>query len=164
MNLSDEVNVLRQVPLLSCLDAGKLKRLAFSSQREHFDAGETLFRLGDDSDHAYILISGRADVLADGPEGEIKVAEIESGSIVGEIALLCGGSRTATVRASSPLDVLAIEPKHFLQVLSDDYSACIKMMRVLAQRLAQTTTDLVTTRAALARSGRSDTPRLPDLP
>lgn len=156
MALNDEVNVLRQVPLFSCLDPLRLKKLAFASQRMHYDAGEALFRQGDEADNAYIIISGSAEILADGAvpgiSEEIRIAEIRSGNIVGEVALLYGGSRTATVRALAPLDVLAIEPGDFLAVLSDDRVACIKMMRVLAQRLAQTTADLIAARAALAQA------------
>lgn len=155
MALNDEVNVLRQVPLFSCLDPLRLKKLAFASQRMHYDAGEALFRQGDEADNAYIIISGHAEILADsavpGATEEIRIAEIRPGNIVGEVALLYGGNRTATVRALAPLDVLAIEPSDFLSLLSDDRVACIKMMRVLAQRLAATTADLITARAALAQ-------------
>lgn len=147
--LNDEVNVLRQVPLFSCIDAAKLKKLAFSSQRVHFEPGEALFRQGDDADHAYIIIKGMADVLTDSPTGPIRVAEIPAGNIVGEIALLCGGSRRATVRATTPLDVLAIENRCFMRMLSEDSTACTKMMRMLAERLAETTADLIAARAEL---------------
>ncbi|SMO65953.1 cyclic nucleotide-binding domain-containing protein [Paracoccus laeviglucosivorans] len=152
MALNEEVNVLRQVPLFSCLEPLRLKKLAFASQRMHYDPTEVLFQQGDDADKAYILISGRAEILADGASGDIRIAELPPGSIVGEVALLCGGLRTATVRALEPLDVLAIEPQDFLAVLSEDRGACVRMMRVLAQRLAVTTSDLIAARAELAQS------------
>lgn len=152
MALNEEVNVLRQVPLFSCLDLLRLKKLAFASQRMHFDPSEIVFRQGDDADKAYILIAGRAEILADGTGGDIRIAELPPGSIVGEIALLCGGLRTATVRALEPLDVLAIEPQDFMAVLSDDRGACLRMMKVLAQRLAITTADLIAARTALAQA------------
>ena len=147
--LNDEVNVLRQVPMFSCIEGAKLKKLAFSSHRVHFDTGETLFHQGDDADHAYIIITGHADVLTDGPTGPILIAEIPAGNIVGEIALLCGGSRRATVRAASPLEVLVIESKCFMRMLSEDGVACTKILRVLAERLAETTADLIAARAEL---------------
>lgn len=152
MALNEEVNVLKQVPLFSCLDPLRLKKLAFASQRMHFDPSEVMFRQGEDADKAYILISGRAEILADGASGVIPIAELPPGSIVGEVALLCGGLRTATVRALEPLDVLAIEPENFLAVLADDRGACVRMMKVLAQRLAVTTSDLIAARTALAET------------
>lgn len=147
--LNDEVNMLRQVPMFSCIEPGKLKKLAFSSHRMHFDTGETLFRQDDDADHAYIIITGHAEVLTDGPKGPILIAEIPAGNIVGEIALLCGGSRRATVRAAEPLDVLVIENKCFMRMLAEDGMACTKVLRVVAERLAETTADLIAARAAL---------------
>ncbi|MGA0616068.1 cyclic nucleotide-binding domain-containing protein [Paracoccus sp. KR1-242] len=147
MALSDEVNALRQAPLFSCIEIGRLKKLAFASHRVHFDKGEVLFRKGDDADTAYIIIAGRVDVLSDDDGRAIKVAELGVGDIIGEIALLCGGSRTATVRAAENLDVLSIEPKYFLKILSEDSSICVHMMRVLAERLAWTTEQLIAARA-----------------
>lgn len=149
MILNDEVNVLRQVSMFSGIDPAKLKKLAFSSHRVHFEAGETLFHQGDDADHAYIIISGHAVVLTEGPSGAIPIAEIPAGNIVGEIALLCGGSRRATVRAAAPLDVLVIENKCFMRMLSEDGATCTKILRVLAERLAETTADLIAARAEL---------------
>ena len=101
MMLNDEVNILRQVPLFASIDPSRLKKLAFSSHRQHFVAGEELFHQGDDADHAYIIISGNASVMTDGADGPTRIAEIPAGNIVGEIALLCGGSRRATVRTGS---------------------------------------------------------------
>ncbi len=158
MMLNDEVNVLRQVPLFSCIVVARLKKLAFSSQRVHFEKGEALFRQGDDADQAYIIISGNADVLTDSPTGPIHIAVIPAGNVVGEIALLCGGSRRATVRAAEPLDVLAIDNKYFMRLISEDSTACAGMMRVLAERLAETTADLIAARAEL----NADTVHHPD--
>ena len=76
------------------------------------------------------------------PSGEIKVAEIEHDSIVGEIAILCDVSRTATVRANSALEALRISKDHFLKLLSDYPEMTIEIMRVLADRLSHTTTEL----------------------
>lgn len=148
--LNDEVNILRQVPLFSSIDPCRLKKLAFSSHRQHFVAGEELFHQGDDADHAYIIITGNASVLTDGPNGPTRIAEIPAGNIVGEIALLCGGSRRATVQALDAMDVLAIDNKCFMRMLSEDSTACANIMRVLAERLADTTADLIAARAELA--------------
>ena len=85
MMLNDEVNILRQVPLFASIDPSRLKKLAFSSHRQHFVAGEELFHQGDDADHAYIIITGNASVLTDGPNGPTRIAEIPAGNIVGEM-------------------------------------------------------------------------------
>lgn len=146
MALCDEVKLLERVPLLSCLDAVRLKKLAFSSQRVHFDPGDILFRQGDEADCAYILVHGTAEVLGHGPSGDVCIDRIPQGNLVGEVALLCGGPRPATVRAATPIDALLIEPRAFLRLLSEDSGACVSMMRQLARRLAATTLELIAAR------------------
>jgi CRP-like cAMP-binding protein len=151
MLLKDEVQMLRRVPLFAGVEPTKLKLLAFTSDRVHYAAGETLFRQGDSGDAAYVILTGRADILVEAPGGQIKVAEIEDNSIVGEIAILCDVSRTATVKAATSLEALRISKEHFLKLLSDFPEVTIEIMRVLAHRLSRTTMDLSDERARARR-------------
>ncbi|WP_448816146.1 cyclic nucleotide-binding domain-containing protein, partial [Bacillus safensis] len=98
--LKDEVEMLRRIPLFSGVAPAKLKLLAFTSDRVSYRADQALFRQGDMGDAAYVILSGTAEVSVDTPNGQIKVAEVEHDSIVGEIAILCDVLRTATVTAS----------------------------------------------------------------
>ena len=85
-----------------CLRASqpsKLKLLAFTSDRMSFDPGQILFEQGDAGDAAYVVLYGTAEVLVNRAGSQIKVADLEKNSIVGEIAILCDVPRTATVRA-----------------------------------------------------------------
>ena len=148
MLLRDEVEMLRRVPIFSRIAPAKLKLLAFTSDRMTYHAGQNLFRQGDVGDAAYVVLSGTADIIVSSPAGEIKVADVEVNSIVGEIAILCDVSRTATVRATSPLEVLRISKEHFLKLLSDFPEMAVEIMRVLADRLNHTTAELTAERAA----------------
>lgn len=150
MLLNDEVGMLRRVPLFSGIEPTKLKLLAFTSDRVSYSAGQILFRQGDEGDAAYVILSGTAEVLVESEGGQIKVAELEPNSIVGEIAILCNVSRTATVRAAAPLEALRIRKEHFLKLLTEFPEMTIEILRVLAERLSHTTTEL-----ADARSGRN---------
>ncbi|MGO8019958.1 cyclic nucleotide-binding domain-containing protein, partial [Rhizobium leguminosarum] len=76
------------------------------------------------------------------------VADVEPNSIVGEIAILCDVSRTATVRATSPLEVLRISKEHFLKLRSDFPEMAVEIMRVRADRLNHTTAERTAARAA----------------
>ncbi|MBA8879399.1 cyclic nucleotide-binding domain-containing protein [Phyllobacterium myrsinacearum] len=142
MLLKDEVEMLRRIPLFSGVAPAKLKLLAFTSDRVSYRADQALFRQGDMADAAYVILSGTADVSVDTPSGQIKVAEVEHDSIVGEIAILCDVLRTATVTASTPLEALRISKEHFLKLLSDYPEMTIEIMRVLASRLSHTTAEL----------------------
>lgn len=147
MLLKDEVEMLRRVPIFARIAPAKLKLLAFASDRVTCREGQNLFRQGDTGDAAYVILSGTADVVVDTPAGEIRVAEVEKNSIVGEIAILCDVSRTATVRATSRLEVLKISKEHFLNLLSDFPDIAVEIMRVLADRLNHTTSELSAARS-----------------
>jgi len=149
VSLNEEVDLLRKIPLFAKIDRSKLKLLAFTSERLTFDAGQELFHQGDVGDTAYIIIDGEADVLVDTPTGELAVAKLKQNDLVGEIAILINIPRTATVRADSELTTLAISKDQFFNMIREFPDMAIEIMRELAERLEQTTSDL---RAALSDS------------
>jgi CRP-like cAMP-binding protein len=149
--LNDEVKMLRQVPLFARVSPAKLKLLAFTSERVCYREGEVLFHQGETGDAAYVILSGRADILADSPEGQIKVAEVEENSIVGEIAILCDVTRTATVKAVTQVETLRISKENFIKLLTDFPEMTIEVVRVLADRLSHTTSELTAARSKVAQ-------------
>ncbi|MGV8989130.1 MAG: cyclic nucleotide-binding domain-containing protein [Cypionkella sp.] len=142
MILNDEVQILRQVPLLAGASPAHLKLLAFASDRVRYDAGAVLFRQGDMGDVAYIILSGVAEVLVASPRGEIRVAQVSAPSLIGEISILCDVARTATVRAETPLEVLRVRKDAFLKLMHDFPDVALQVVRVLANRLSKTTAEL----------------------
>jgi CRP-like cAMP-binding protein len=159
MVLKDEVQRLRLVPLFSNVASAKLKLLAFTSKRLSFKAGHTLFHQGDPGDAAYVVLAGSADVLVDSDSGEIRVATVGPNSIIGEIAILCDVNRTATVKANSALDVLRIDKDQFLALLAEFPEMSVEIIRVLANRLSQTTAELSEARSTIIQL--SDKPNSP---
>jgi CRP/FNR family cyclic AMP-dependent transcriptional regulator len=152
MRLDDEAAVLRGNPLFEKVDGSRLKLLAFTSDRQVFEAGDTLFHEGDAADAAFVILSGEAEVVTETATGPMIVAVRGRNDIVGEMAILCDMPRTLTIRAKSRLETLAIEKTVFRQVLLDFPEITIEVARVLAERLAATTTLL--TRAMDERVGR----------
>ena len=153
MSLSQDVEVLRSIPLFAKIEPAKLKLLAFTSDRMSFDPGQILFEQGDAGDAAYVVLSGSAEVLVNRAGSQIKVADLEKNAIVGEIAILCDVPRTATVRAHDRLDTLRISKDQFLRLLAEFPDIAIEIMRVLADRLGRTTAELSEARAQLSRRG-----------
>ena len=147
MLLNDEVKMLQQVPLFAGVSPAKLKLLAFTSERVLYRTGEVLFLQGDVGDAAFVILSGRADILVDGPEGQIKVAEVGENAIVGEIAILCDVARTATVSAATEVEALRISKDNFVKHLVDFPEMTLEVVRVLADRLSQTTIELTEARS-----------------
>lgn len=151
MQLKDEVELLRRVPMFAQIAPSKLKLLAFTSDRVSYRPGEVLFNQGDPGDAAYVVLSGTADVLVSAGGEQIKVASIAANSIVGDIAILCDVSRTATVKASEPLETLRIKKDQFIRMLAEFPEMAVEIMRVLADRLSRTTAELSEARSELRR-------------
>lgn len=151
--LNDEAKMLKRVPLFAGLSPAKLKLLAFTSERVIYRGGEVLFRQGDPGDAAYVILSGRAAIIADSDEGPIQVAEVEDNAIVGEIAILCGAPRSATVQATTALEALRIGKDEFLKLLTDFPEMTIEVVRVLAERLSRTTAELTEARSRIRAAG-----------
>ena len=149
MRLNDEVELLRRVPLFTNIPPSKLKLLAFTSDRISYEAGEVLFNQGDQGDAAYVILSGTADVLIKSASGPIRVQTEGANAIVGEIAILCDVVRTATIKATTPVEVLKIQKDHFLRMMAEFPEMAIEIMRVLADRLNHTTAALTEARSQL---------------
>ncbi len=142
MSLTEEVELLRNIPLFCKIEPSKLKLLAFTSERLTFAQGQDLFRQGDIGDAAYIIVAGSAEVIVDTPDGPLTVARVGKNDIVGEIAILCDVPRTATVTASSELTTLRISKELFFQLVAEFPQMALEIMRELAARLDRTTAQL----------------------
>jgi NADH dehydrogenase len=77
--------------------------------QEHFEPGQEVFCQGDVGDRAYVMLSGAAEVVRDGQP----VAALARGDYFGEMALLGGAQRNATVRCTEPMNVLALPRREF---------------------------------------------------
>ena len=151
MGLQEEVELLRNIPLFAKIEPSKLKLLVFTSERLTYSQDEILFSQGDAGDSAYIIIGGEADIVVNTPGGPLVVATLKQNEIVGEIAILCGVPRTATVRAKTELTTLRITKDLFFNLVIEFPQIAVEIMRELARRLEQTTTKLREA-AAIAQS------------
>jgi CRP-like cAMP-binding protein len=153
MSLSQDVEVLRSIPMFSKVDPAKLKLLAFTSERLEYLSGDELFRQGDYADAAYIILKGEADILVDTPSGRVKVASLGRNDIIGEIAILCDVPRTATVVAQSDLETLRVSKDGFFHLITQFPQVGIEVMTELASRLHDTTQALTVAQAKLNELG-----------
>ena len=87
-------------------------------QEEHYDFGDVIVRQDDSADSFYVLTRGRARALKIKPDGgEIPLGVLKPGDSFGEAILLEGGTRSATVRCSTAVDVLRIDRTDFLELV-----------------------------------------------
>src|SRR5579862_4506661 len=130
-----EYELLRRVPFFAEIEPGKLKLLAFMSERVGFDPGKALCRQGDPADAAYLIIEGEADIIVETPSGPLTVATLGANDIVGEMAILGDVPRTATVQAKTRLVALRIAKDPFMRMVREFPTMAVSIMRELAHRL-----------------------------
>lgn len=148
MSLNQEVDALRRVPLFQPIEPRRLKLLAFTSERLKFNPGQDIVTQGDPGDAAYIILSGEADVLVNNNGKMISVARLEENAVIGEIAILTGVPRTATVRAVGELTALRIGKDTFFKLITDIPDIGMEIMKELARRLERTTAELQKAKSA----------------
>jgi ATP-binding cassette subfamily B protein len=86
-------------------------------EEEHYEFGDVIVKQGDPANSFYVVTRGRARALKVKPEGgEIPLGVLKPGDSFGEAALAEGGTRNATVRCSTAVDVLRIDREDFLQL------------------------------------------------
>ena len=151
-SLDQEVALLRGVPFFSSIEAGKLKLLAYSSTKLGFEDGEMVFRQGSTDGDAYFILEGAVDVLTERNGHEVKVAHLPRYALFGEISALCDIPRTATVRAQGHLVALRIPKESFVELIGGSPGVALQVIRVLARRVADTTSDLAATLEARVRN------------
>lgn len=127
----EAIELLRGIPLFSPLGPVALEGLARRSGRVAVAAGETVFRQGDDGDRFYAIVTGEVKVLIDGREARTE----GPGEHFGEIALLRDVRRTATVLATSDVDLLYLERDDFLVAVTRDPEARAEADSVITARL-----------------------------
>ena len=101
MDLQQETDLLRKVPMFSKLDPSKLKLLAFTSQSLSFDDGEEIFHVGEPADSAYVIMHGEVDIIAETDAGEVVAGTLQRNELFGELAVERGEGRVIDARAAS---------------------------------------------------------------
>jgi len=138
MNLNEEVQVLKGVPIFSKIEPAKLKLIAFTGERMTFGTGQEVCHQGDLGDSMYVILGGAADVLIDTEKGQMRVAELKKNGFFGETAILCDAPRNATIKANESLLTLKISKDMFYRLVSEFPTMAIEMMRELAHRVEDT--------------------------
>ena len=125
---------LASIPLFRSCSVHDLKKLDHLMTKTSVPAGKVLMREGDEGHELLIIVEGTADITI----GDRLVRTLGPGDFVGEISVLAGGPRTATVTATSDLVVEALTGAEFVQLLAVDCDLTRRILRGLAERLRDT--------------------------
>jgi len=132
----DRRRLLANVSIFSSLDERALDALVRATSTRRLDAGEVLFRKGDQGRQLYGVLSGRLKVSAAGGDGkEIVFNVCDPGEVIGEIALLDSNPRSATIVALEPSELLVLDRRDFLPFLERHPRVAIELAELLAARL-----------------------------
>jgi len=132
----DEVTVglaaLERTPMVAGLDRGHLEDVLAVGRRVSYQPGQAIVERGDPGDAMYIMLSGVAEVDVGG-----RYHRLQRGDFFGEMAVLAGKPREATVKAVEPLEALRIPSDEFQAFLDDNPQIASAMLKSLVERLRE---------------------------
>jgi CRP-like cAMP-binding protein len=134
-----DVALLAKCDILRHLPPEAIDDLLDHVDRVHLGTDEVLFRAGDPGDALYIVAKGKVLVLQPppgegAPSDEEPIAELGEGAVFGEMALLSGAPRTATIQADAETDLLRLEKADFDRMVAADGQLAIGVQRLSHER------------------------------
>jgi len=136
MMMQTNLELIRLVPLFAMLTEAQATAFANAVVKRRYKRGETIVEQGKKTDALFILINGRARVVAADRDGhEVILATLYPGDHIGEMSLIDGKPHSATVCADVQTDTLILERAEFLRCLPENTSVAYAVMRGLVQRL-----------------------------
>jgi CRP/FNR family cyclic AMP-dependent transcriptional regulator len=123
--------LLKTIPLFSSCTAGELNRIAAIVKEVQFPQGRTICKEGDTGVGLHVVIEGETKVQIGGRTRR----RLGAGAFFGEIALLDGGPRSATVIAETPVRTLSIPSWSFKTTLRSNPNLALKMLEETCRRL-----------------------------
>jgi len=134
MDAADAAAALANIALFRGLSVRDLAQVADMAKELNFAVGKAITEEGAAGGRFYVLLDGEADVLI----GDDVVNNLKAGDSFGEISLIDGQPRTATVVARSPLRTLSLSSWNFRPLLKEHPSIAERVMLDLCRRLRET--------------------------
>ncbi len=124
---------------LPTLTEAQLVQTTARLARHKFEPGQIIVRQGDPADNFYIISKGQVEIMREQTDGgqPILVTRLGSGQYFGEIGLLHGGKRTATVRAAEDVELLALDRETFRELMTESGDTMEDLDRIVRQRVLQ---------------------------
>lgn len=130
--------ILREQPLFKSFTDVQLDSLLPRGHAVHFGRGEKIIQQGENGDSMFILVEGKADVLAARDDVQTRVATLAAGDCFGEMSLLTGEPRSATVQAATDCEVVEIGKAVLQKSLKENPQLVTQLGELLAKRKMET--------------------------
>lgn len=132
-------NLLARIPFFTDLPEDELDRILAQLEIVNLKSGEILFREGDPGENMYIVVSGDLEILmAPDTDNELILNRIPQGEYIGEMSLVTGAPRTASVRAHGDVVLLSMSRAQLMDLLQQHPQLASTMVNVLSHRLDNT--------------------------
>ena len=129
--------LMEKVEMLTTLSKPELKKLVKHVRIETYSVGETPVRQGDKGDSFYIIKSGKVNVVVEKSPGEKAiVATLGPGTFFGEMSLLTGAVRTASIQVQEDAEFIVIDKESFRSTLANNPSIAESLSQILSERQA----------------------------
>ncbi|MCH2241997.1 MAG: Crp/Fnr family transcriptional regulator, partial [Aquabacterium sp.] len=136
MAMLSNLDLIRRVPLFSMLTTSQAESVAEAVTKRRYRRGEIIVERGQKSNALFILLTGRARVVASDARGrEVILAVLEPGDYLGEMSLIDNEPHSASVRAEVQTDVLVLGRAEFARCLPENSSLAYAILRGLVARL-----------------------------
>jgi CRP-like cAMP-binding protein len=102
---------------------------------KEYQAGDVIVRQGEAGECMYAIQEGRAEVILESSDGNVRLGLLGEGDLFGEMAIFDGMSRSATVRALGYTRVVSIDKRHFLRQMHEDPSIAYRLLQTMSRRI-----------------------------
>lgn len=148
MALDDDIALLARQKLLGLMERDALRLVAFAAESRILRAGDVLFRAGESSDSAFLVISG-AVALTPGDDGRAADEVAGPGALIGEMALFAAIERPVTAIAREPTQVMKLSRTVMRRVLGESPDSAQAIAGAISERLQGFVAELAGVQAAL---------------
>lgn len=140
--VEEMAEILESSHLFKSLDEGGRQEVLESGYVQTFHGGDCILRQGDPGALMFLVMKGKVRVETSTPGGVVQLAELGRGACVGEVSVLSGGERTATVTAIDDVDAVAFE-KHRIERVLDAYPKVRALLEAIVASRALDTIDKI---------------------
>jgi CRP/FNR family cyclic AMP-dependent transcriptional regulator len=138
------VHELARVPLFERLSRSELEKLEKLTSRKRFPSGTAVFFQDDPSDSLYVVLSGSAKVFRTSEDGRDRImTTLRAGDAFGELAMIEGQPRSATVQTLEETELLSLTRKDFERFASEHPDFLYKLLQSMCERVRKINEDVL---------------------
>jgi len=137
LDLAEETDLLRKIPMFAKMETSKLKLLAFASEIVSFQDGDIVFNSGDSADFAYVIMDGAVDIITETDSGPVVTGTLAQNQLIGELGLLNNTPRIAKLIAHGNLRAMKITADMFFRILRENSEVALDVIRMLSDKLTR---------------------------